>query len=99
MREHVEAAVKIARLTLRASAEDGAQEDLDELAARIEAAPELPPWAGGWKEASEWTDERVPHTPNEDRARVRGCIEGVGRSGLRWLEFRSIRRIWVGGWC
>jgi hypothetical protein len=69
MREHVEAAVKIARLTLRASGEDGAQADLDELAARIEAGPELPPWARGWKEPSQSIGQRVPHTPNERRHR------------------------------
>ena len=69
MREHVEAAVKIARLTLRASAEDGAQEDLDELAARIEAGPELPPWASGWNEPSQWIGERVARNAHERRHR------------------------------
>jgi hypothetical protein len=69
MREHVGAAVEIARLTLRASAEGGAQEDLDELAARLVAGPELPPWASGWNEPNQLTDEHVPRTVNERRHR------------------------------
>jgi hypothetical protein len=90
MREHVEAAVKIARLTLRASGDDGAQADLDQLAARIEAAPELPPWAGGWNEASEWTDDRVPRTPHEHRHQ-RASEEGK-KVARGWISHPAVAR-------
>jgi hypothetical protein len=90
MREHVEAAAEIARRALRASAGRGAQEDLDELAQSLAAAPELPPWARGWDEPSQWTQERPPRTVNE-RRHQRQSSEGE-KVARRWIGHPAVAR-------
>ena len=83
-RDHVEITAEIARLALRAAANGGWPEDLAEIAARLAAAPELPPWANGWNEPTQWTDDRVPRTVNEARHK-RASEEG-----------QNVARGWIG---
>ncbi len=89
MRQHVDAAVGIARLTLRSSAEGGGPAD-PELAARLASAPELPPWARGWDEPSQWIGEHVPRTANE---RLHKRVAEQGQKVARgWIGHPAVAR-------
>jgi hypothetical protein len=90
MDEHIAAVAEIARLTLRASGSEGTQADLDTLNAILENAPAPPPWARGWDEPHQWTDERVPRSANE-RGHKRSEDEGQ-RVARGWIGHGAVAR-------